>query len=264
MLTEVKNQLKVSFLSVRYALQREMLNKVTFISNVFFMILNDASFIIQWIIFYSLKDSVGGYTFSKVLLLWGLAAATFGFSRFFFKDAFKLSDTINSGKLDVYLIQPKNLLISSITSSVEVSSIGDIIYGYIMLIFYGLSLRSFLLFTLFSFTGALIITSVSIIFSSLTFWFGRVEVAVETINSQMINFATYPDGIFKGLIKLLFYTFLPLAFSNYIPVQIISEFNIFYFLIVILITSLFVATAFLVFYKGLEKYSSSNLMNARV
>ena len=264
MLTAVKNQIKVMFLSIKYALQREMLNKVTFISNIFFMILNDASMIIQWIILYSLKDNVGGYSFNKVLLLWGLAASTYGFSRFFFKDAFNLTEIINSGKLDVYLIQPKNLLISCITSSVEVSSIGDIIYGYIMLFFYGISIKNLVLFTFFSLTGALIITSVTIIFSSLTFWFGRVEIAATTINSLMLNFATYPDGIFKGLVKILFYTFLPLAFSNYIPIQIIMDFNIYYFLVVILIASLFVAIAFTVFNEGLKKYSSSNLMNARV
>ena len=80
----------------------------------------------------------------------------------------------------------------------------------------------------------------------------------------MLNFATYPDGIFKGLVKILFYTFLPLAFSNYIPIEIIMDFNIYYFLVIILITSLFVAIAFTVFNEGLKKYSSSNLMNARV
>ena len=87
MLMEVKNQLRVFGLSVKYALMREMLNKVTFISNVLFMILNNASFIVQWIILYSLKDDVGGYTLKQVLLLWGFAAANYGFSRFFFNRA---------------------------------------------------------------------------------------------------------------------------------------------------------------------------------
>ena len=114
MLTEVKNQIKVSFLSIKYALLREMLNKTTFITNVIFMILNNASMIVQWIILYSLKENVGGYTFKQVLLLWGLAAGTFGVSRFFFSKAFSLSDTINSGKLDAYLVQPKNVLLSVI------------------------------------------------------------------------------------------------------------------------------------------------------
>ena len=49
MLMEVKNQLNVSLLSIKYALMREMLNKTTFISHIVFMILNNASFIIQWI-----------------------------------------------------------------------------------------------------------------------------------------------------------------------------------------------------------------------
>ena len=87
MLMVVKNQLKISFLSIKYALMREMLNKVTFLTNIFFMILNNASFIIQWLVLYSLKDDVGGYTFKQVLLLWGIAAGTYGVSRFFFKKA---------------------------------------------------------------------------------------------------------------------------------------------------------------------------------
>ena len=60
MLTEAKNQIRVTHQSIKYALQREMLNKVTFISNIIFMILNNACFIVQWIILYSLKDEVGG------------------------------------------------------------------------------------------------------------------------------------------------------------------------------------------------------------
>ena len=88
MLMVVKNQIKISLLSIKYALMRELLNKVTFFTNIFFMVLNNATFIIQWVILYSLKDNVGGYTFKQVLLLWGIAASTYGVSRFFFKKAF--------------------------------------------------------------------------------------------------------------------------------------------------------------------------------
>lgn len=264
MLMEVKNQFKIMFLSTKYALQREMLNKVTFISNVLFMILNNASFIIQWVILYSLKEEVGGYTLKQVLLLWGFAAATFGFSRFFFKEAFNLTETINTGKLDAYLIQPKNVLISCITSGVEVSSIGDLLYGYIMLIIFGLNIKSFLLFTCFAILGGLILVSISVIYSSLTFWFGKVDIISNTANSLMINFATYPDGIFKGFIKILFYTIIPIGFVNYLPIKIMTEFNLTNMLIIVFFTIFFVSLAFIIFYRGLRKYSSSNLMNVRM
>lgn len=264
MLTEVKNQFKVTLLSIKYALEREMLNKVTFISNIIFMILNNFCFIIQWIIIYTLKSDVGGYSFKQVLLLWGLASGTFGFSRFFFKEAFNLPEIINTGKLDTYLIQPKNILISCITSSVEVSALGDMIYALLMLFFYGFSLKIFCLFILFIILGGIVLASISVIFSSLSFWFGRVEMLTNTVNSLTTNFATYPDGIFKGVIKILFYTILPIGFINYLPVKIISNFNLSQLIFVILGTIIFISLAFIVFSKGLRKYSSSNLMNVRI
>lgn len=264
MLTEVKNQIKVTLLSIKYALQREMLNKFTFISNIVFMILNNACFIVQWVILYSIRTDVGGYSFKQVILLWGMASFTYGISRFFFKESFDLSDTINSGKLDNYLTQPKNVLLSCITSSVEVSAIGDMIYGFIMLVIFGINIKSLLLFIFCGICSALTITSISIIFSSLSFWFGHSEIIASTINSLMTNFATYPEGIFKGLIKILFYTFLPLAITTYVPVQLISNFHIYYLLYILIGTIVFVTLAFLIFYKGLKKYSSTNLMNVRI
>ena len=264
MLTEVKNQIRVTNESIKYALQREMLNKVTFVTNILFMILNNACFIIQWIILYSIKNEVGGYSFKQVVLLWGMASMVYGISRFFFRDSFELSETINTGKLDNYLVQPKNVLIQAITSSVEVSAIGDMIYGLIMITIFGLSVKNLFLFIFCGICGALVIVSIAVIVASLSFWFGRTEVIANTVNSLMTNFATYPEGIFKGFIKILFYTILPLGITAYVPVQLISNFNLWYILFLVLGTIVFVMLAFIVFYKGLKHYSSTNLMNARV
>lgn len=264
MLMEVKKEFKVAFLSIKYSLMREMLNKTAFITNILFMILNNSSFIIQWIVLYSIKDSVGGYTFRQVLLLWGLAAGTYGFSRFFFKKAFNLSETINTGGLDTYLVQPKNVLISCITHTIEPSAIGDMIYGYIMLFIYGITLKNFLLFTIFCISGGLMLVSISVIISSFSFWFNNADMLADSINGIMINFATYPDGIFKGFCKFMLYTIVPVGLIDYIPINILSEFNLLQFLLVISVTILFIIIAFIIFYKGLKRYSSSSLMNVRI
>lgn len=264
MLTAAKNQIKISLLSVKYAIMREMLNKTTFITNVIFMILNNASFIIQWIILFSLKDNVGGYTLNQVLLLWGMAAGTYGFSHFFFRRAYHLSDTINVGKLDSYLVQPKNVLLSAITTDVEPSALGDMLYAYIMLFIYGFTIQRFLLFTLFIICGGFILTSISVILSSLSFWFQKSDIIADTGNTLMTNFATYPDGIFKGVAKVLLYTIIPVGIANYIPIKVLADFNLNLTLIVIGITIFLILIAFIIFYKGLKKYSSSNLMIARI
>ena len=264
MLMEVKNQIKVMVLSIKYATMREMLNKVSFLTNVFFMILNNASFILQWIVLYSMKTDVGGYTINQIMLLWGLAASTYGFSHFFFKRATSLSDTITNGKLDSYLVQPKNVLISSITSDVSPSALGDMIYGIIMLFASGITLSKFFLFILFTITGGIIVTDIAIILGSLSFWISRADMVADTGNGLMINFSTYPDGIFKGITRILFFTIIPVGIANYIPIWVITKFNVGLTFVVLSVTLFITILAFFIFYKGLKRYCSSNLMIAKI
>ena len=264
MLMVVKNQIKVCLLAIKYALIREMLNKVNFITNILFMILNNASFIVQWIVLYSLKDNIGGYTLNNVLLLWALASSSYGISHFFFKKAYSLSDTINTGKLDAYLVQPKNVLISSITSDVETSAIGDMLYGLILVIFLRPNIKMFLLFILFSIVGGISLTAISVISNSLSFWFQKSDLLADRINSLMTNFATYPEGIFKGITKILLYTIIPVGIVNYIPIQVMNDFNINLLLVCIIVSVILVLLSFVIFYKGLKRYSSSSLMISRI
>lgn len=264
MLTAVKNQWKVTRLSIKYALMRELLNKTTFISNIFFMVLNNACMIIQWVVLFSLKENIGGYTFREVLLLWGIAAGVYGVSRFFFKRAFSLSETIISGKLDAYVVQPKSVLISAITSDIEVSALGDMLFALIMYFIYGFNIVTFIMYLFLCITGGLMLASISVILNSLSFWFNNSDMVAEAGNTLMVNFATYPDGIFKGITKWLLFTLIPVGIAYYIPIKVIIEFNPFLFLINIFVCIFLILSAYIIFYQGIKKYSSSNLMSVRI
>jgi len=258
------NQLRVMMLSIKYNIMKQMTNKVTFLTNIIFMILNDATFIIQWIILFGIKKDFGGYELNNVLVLWGLAATVFGFSRLFFYKAFELPDLIVNGKLDSFLVQPKNVLISVITSDTSISAIGDILYGFIVVLFCHLSLAQFGLYVLFSITGSIIITAFTIILSCVCFKFVKGDVLVDTLSGAVISFATYPDTIFKNVVKLIFYTIIPVGLTNYLPLHIIIKFDLGSLFIVLGVTVISVILAFVLFNKGLKSYSSSNLMSSRV
>ena len=264
MLTAVRRQLKVTKLSIKFALMREMLNKASFIANIFFMVLNNSAMVVQWVVLFALKPEFGGYTLKQVLLLWAMAAGAFGFSRFFFKKAFSLSEVINSGKLDAFLVQPKSVLLAAITSDVEVSAIGDMLFSLIFFCIYGFSFTGLILFVLFCILGGFILTAISVILNSLSFWIGNADMLADVGNSLMINFATYPDGIFKGIVKWILYTIIPLGVVVYLPIKTIVSFNPLYLFIIITATIVIVATAILLFNIGLKKYSSTNLMIARI
>lgn len=264
MLMEAKNQIKVIFLSLKYNIMRQMTNKVTFITNIVFMILNNASFIIQWIILFSIKEEIGGFTIKEVILLWGIAASTYGIAHLLFYKAFNLSDLIINGKLDTFLVQPKNVFLSVITSDTSISAIGDLIYGYICLSIYGITFKNFLLFTIFSITGAIIVTTFASILGSLSFWIVKADVFADASINIMLNLATYPGNIFKNSVKIILYTIIPVGIANYMPVDIILNFNFWNYGYIIIFTTFITILAFYIFNKGIKRYSSSNLMSSRI
>ncbi len=264
MLTEAKNQARVILLSIKYNIMREMTNRVTFLMNVSFMILNNASFLIQWLLLFRLKSDIGGYGLNDVMVLWGLSAGTFGVAHVLFHRAFTLPDLIIHGKLDSYLVQPKSVLLSVITSATNSSAIGDIIYGYLIIIIFKFSIANLLLFTLFSILGALILTAYAIIVGSFSFWLQRSDMLSENLNNIMLNFQTYPEGIFKNTVRLLLYTLVPVGFVVYQPLRIILHFSLPASLGILAFTIGICVLAFFIFYRGLRRYTSSSLMGARI
>lgn len=263
MLTGAKNQLKVMGLSIKYNIMRDMTNRTTFFTNILFMMLNNATFIIQWLVLFQFREEIGGYSLNEVLVLWGLAASTFGFSNVLFYRAYQLTDLIINGKLDAYLVQPKNILLSVITSGTSTSALGDLIYGIIIAILFAGSFRNVLLFILFVVTGGIIMTAFVIILGSASFWVSRGDMLVHNFYSVLVSVSTYPEGIFKRFIKGLLFTIIPTGFIVYLPIRVLFSFHLYYLVGVLLFTGGITFLAFWVFYKGLRRYSSSNLMGAR-
>lgn len=264
MLTEAKNNLKLVGLSFKYNLLKAMDNRVAFISQVLGMILNDGLMIIQWIVLFSIQSNIGGYGFKEILLLWGLAAGTFGIAHMFFSQAFNISNLIIDGKLDAFLVQPKDPLLYIVTSGMSVSAVGDLLYGIVVLLIVHPPIVTSLLYLFFTVIGGIIVVSFSIILNSLTLYFKNSTDLANTLNMAVVNFGTYPDGIFDGIAKVLLLTIIPVGWAVYIPLSVIVEFNLGLFCSVILFTIFMVVLANILFKNGLKRYSSSNLMSARI
>lgn len=264
MLTAVKQQLRVCLLSFKYNMMREMVNKVTFLTNVCFMVLNNASILVQWFILFRLREDVGGYTFREILFLWGLTAVSFGLSHILFARAFSLSDLIIRGKLDSYLVQPKNVLVSVITSSTNVSAIGDFLYGVALVCACRPGVGGFLLFLLFTVTGTAVFTAFALLLGSLSFWFVRMDMLQGQMVMSAVSFATYPDGIFEGISRFLLYFIIPVGMAVWHPVHVLANFDAGMLLAVIGYACALSAAAVAIFYRGLKRYASGNLMEARL
>lgn len=259
MLTEARNNIKFLFLSMKYNILREMLNKASFLMNVFLMMLNNVSLIIQWVVLFSLKDDFNGYSFEDQMLTISLSALTFGLTFLFFGGVDNIATFIEHGALDKYLTKPKSVLISVLTSRTQISGFGDILFGIILFLIYFHKPTEILLYIVVGFLSFIIMLSFFIIIHSITFWFIRFSDTVETLGSAYVSFSMYPRTIFDTSIKVIMHTIIPIGFSIYIPVMLFQEFSIIKLLILIIFTCLFFLFARFIFYRGLRRYTSSNM-----
>ncbi len=263
MLMAVKGNLKLMFLGIKYNIMKCMENKVAFATSVIMMIFNNATFIIQWLTIFAIKESVGGYSLNDVMLFWAVSSGAYGLAHIFFNGVNKIPQYIEEGKLDAFLTTPKNPLCYVLSSSTEPSAWGDLIYGYIALIIFNFSIKNILLYSILIIFGALIYASIICMFNTLTFIFYKSSEVTGVITSALLNSSLYPDVIFGRAVKIIFFTIVPSGFACWIPVHLIMSFNPINLIILIVATIIFVSLAFILFNKGLKHYSSSNLMGAR-
>jgi len=238
--------------------------KKAFFIQIFGMILNDVSFLILWfLLFQNFKKSfeLKGIDFNNIVLIWAIAASSFGLVHALFGGFRNLPNIIINGKLDNFLLYPSSTLFLCGVSLSDVSAWGDLIYGYIIfLLFFPVNMISIFLFTYFIIIVAIFFASILILLSSLTFFIGNSEQIKETIFNAILSFSTYPEKFFTGSIKFILFTFIPVGLGIYIPVRIILHFDIVLFLISTISTFLIFLFAIFIFNKGIKRYESSSLI----
>jgi ABC-2 type transport system permease protein len=249
---------------VRFNLRAGMEYRASFIAQVLGMILNNASFIVFWLILYTQLGSIRGYDFNDVMFLWALSAAGYGLAGVFLGNASFLSRSIYTADLDVYLLQPKSILANFLFSRMSISAWGDILYGVVLFGFTQSATPAHAaLFLVFSVLMAAVLTALRVLYHSLTFFLGNAEDFANTASEMVLSFNLYPGSIFKGPALLLLHSLIPAALLAYIPVELFKTFDLGRLLILLGADALIVAIAWGVFRLGLRVYESGSRMGAR-
>ncbi len=263
MLMEVRKHLKLIYEYFKVNLSAGMEYRTSFLVQVFGMALNNSAFIFFWWILYERIPSIAGYGFNDVLFIWALASSSFGFVHIVFGNILNLSDTIIKGELDTYLVQPKDVYINVLCSRTRISAWGDLAYGYVLFIpVFGWG--KVFLFTLFVVFGGLLMGSIFAAAHTLTFFTGNANAIARLVVSFTITFTTYPEGIYKGALKWMVYSFLPAGFIVFLPHRILKAFNWWSVLILIIVDVLYITAGYYFFRAGLKKYESGNLITTKL
>jgi ABC-2 type transport system permease protein len=237
--------------------------RANFLLQVFGMMLNNASFIVFWSILFDKTGSLSGYAFDDVMFLWALTSSAFGLAHVLCGNVRGLSEIVKSGDLDVYLLQPKDVLFNVLTSKTVVSGWGDFLYGYAVLAFLAKGPLDWLLFSGYVITGAVLMASVFTMAESLVFFTGSGRGITDAVTEFILCFSLYPEKVFPLGMRWIFYSVIPSGFIVFLPLRSFRAMDFRLLGWIALAAAAYAALTGLLFRTGLRRYESGNRIGGR-
>lgn len=239
--------------------------RVTFLTQVIGMMLNNAVYFVFWVIFFDRFKEVRGWGLGDMFFLFGVVAASFGLSMFLFGNISDLANVIANGRLDYYLSLPRPVLLHVLASKSVSSGLGDFSYGVLSFII----ARQFAPDTILRFIVALVLASLIfmsflVIVQSLAFWIGNAALLSQQALNAMVTFSIYPLTLFEGSTRLILFTIIPAAFIGAVPAEFIRSFSWLTLGELVAAAVILLVLALALFHRGLRRYESGSAIQVQV
>lgn len=236
--------------------------RFNFIIQIVFMFINNAIYFVFWLLFFEHFESIKGWSMTEMYLLFATVTTGFGIALTIFGNATRLNNMITMGQMDTYLSFPRPVMLYALISRSSVAALGDISFGVIAFLFAKkFTWQAVVLWMGCSVLVALIFVAFCSLVGSLAFWLGKSNVLAEQANMVLLTFSMYPNGIFDGFVRLLLFTIVPAGLIGAFPVEIVRDLNGDLFVKLAIYALIICVVSVMVFYFGLRRYESSNVIN---
>ena len=233
-----------------------------FFSQVAAMFINDAAWVVFWTFFFTRFPVLHGWTLTDVMTLWAVVTAGFGIAFGVMGNAHQLAPAIAHGELDLWLSHPRAVLPHFLLGRSVPTAWGDAAFGYaIYFAFIRPDFGRMAMFILLSFIVAVAFVGLGVMAGSLGFYIGNASSLSEQWRFAVITFSTYPPTLFDGAVKLLLFTLIPAGFVSYVPVETLRSMSIWDLLMSVSGALAVLAAGAGMFYHGLRRYESGNLIS---
>lgn len=235
-----------------------------FIARALFMAVNNLIWLVLWYIFFDRFQSLRGWGLAEVYAMIGITAGSWGLYVLFFHGLKDLPRFVEQGEMDNFLVQPRPVWLSVAGSASAPEGFGELISAMLMFWLAGLltpahapALIAALLI------GMVFWLALVTIAGSLSFWMDDMESWARDFTMAAIMLATWPNAIYSGVMKLVIFTVVPVAFLSWLPVEFIFGRAPLALLWSALGVAVMLALALAMFRAGLARYSSGNRFGVR-
>jgi ABC-2 type transport system permease protein len=258
----LKNYLALMAAYLRINLNAQFEYRGAFISEALAMFVNDFTWVVFWVMFFHRFSVLKGWNLQDVMTIWAVAAGSFGIAHAVMGNGWHLPSIIVNGQLDLWMLYPRAVLPHLLLGRTMATAWGDAAFGYVVYVaLVRPDLAHFLMFVFLTLSVAALYVGFSVASASLGFFVGNAAVLCEQWRFAVITFATYPQSLFNGLARLALFTIVPAAFVSYIPVEALRMLSLRHVAVSVLAAVVMLAIGSDMFYAGLRRYESGNLLS---
>ncbi|HXJ79690.1 MAG TPA: ABC-2 family transporter protein [Candidatus Methylomirabilis sp.] len=264
MLGTLRNYASLAAVYTRLNLNAQLEYRGGFATQVAAMFVNNCVWVIFWILFFTRFPVLRGWDVRDVITIWALAASGYGLAHAVYGNALHLANLIAQGQLDVWMLYPRALLSHLLLGRMSATAWGDALFGYAVYIaLVRPSPGRLCLFVALSLSAAALFVGFSVLSGSLSFFLGNSATLTEQWRMAMVTLSTYPATLFGGTVKLVLYTLVPAAFVTYLPIIALRDLSLAAAALTVAGSLGFLLLSAGVFYQGLRRYESGNLLAMR-
>jgi len=156
-------------------------------------------------------------------------------------------------------------LLHALVSRSDLSGLGDVAFGLAAFcLFTPVTLGRLALFVIVSLASCTVYTCFAVIAGSVAFFIGNAQTISLQLLGALITFGGYPGSIFKGLVRAVLYSVIPVGFVVYVPVSLLRSFSVAHLAGLLAFAAAIAWAASWLFGAGLRRYESGNLVSARI
>lgn len=255
--------LRFLWLSLLTNLRLTLSFRIAFFLTIGITILKQLLFLIAWKYFFVKYKIIQGWNFTDMLFMNSIVCFSIGFVESFFYGLKDLPRLIESNQLDTFLLQPKNIILNIALSKGDMSSFGEIVSGIILIAYSGYLINSFLAVVIILISSIFFMCALLIYLSCIAFFMRNSYEFIRELNINANIVASQPNAAYRGILKMITLTILPVAFLSYFPVEHLRTGLWYYLVISMLGTAIFFWFACKLFKIGLKRYESGNMIAYR-
>lgn len=264
-MAKIKRYFRLYRVLIKQFLKTLVQSKVDFLMGLFGFFFTQVLGIAFLYLIFDKIPNLNGWTLSQLIFIYGFAQIPRGIDHLFTDNIWLVAwRMVVNGDFDRYMLRPMNVFFQIICEKLQPDAIGELLIGTILIIMSlskgivivdGMHIVMFIVSVI---AGAVIYTSIKLLFASLSFWIKRSGPFLQ-VAYEMADFAKYPVEIYSKPIQFILTFVIPFAFVAYFPASyfLIQKSALTTVGIECLIAVILSILAYSIFKIGISKYESA-------